>query len=88
MEALCVVLTVVGIIIDEKNDSGVRHDNHLFRQMAWIADSPGPLGEECLAYARKKLVSISREVAVGAILRRTMPTQTDKAVDASCRRGT
>ena len=30
MEALCAVSTVLGIIVDEKNGSGVRHDNHLF----------------------------------------------------------
>jgi len=30
MEALCVVLTVLRIVVDKKNGSGVRHDNHLF----------------------------------------------------------
>jgi hypothetical protein len=30
MQTLCVVLTVVRIIVDEKNSSGVRHDNHAF----------------------------------------------------------
>jgi hypothetical protein len=43
MEALCVVLTVLGIVIDEKNGSGVRHDNHLFRKMAWMAPFAGTL---------------------------------------------
>ena len=28
MEALCVINTVMGIIVDEENGSGVRHDNH------------------------------------------------------------
>lgn len=54
MEALCVVLTVLGIVVDEKNGSGVRHDNHLFRKMAWIAPLPGPLSREPLAYAPTK----------------------------------
>jgi hypothetical protein len=54
MEALCAVSTVLGIIVDEKNGSGVRHDNHLFRKMAWIAPLPGPLSREPLAYAPTK----------------------------------
>jgi hypothetical protein len=33
MKALCVVLTVLGIIVDEKHGSGVRHDNHICRQI-------------------------------------------------------
>src|ERR1043165_7720462 len=54
MEALCVELTVLGIVVDEKNGSGVRHDNHLFREMAWMAPLPGPLSKESLAYAPTK----------------------------------
>jgi len=34
MEALYVVITVMVIVVDEKNGGGVRHDNHTFPAMA------------------------------------------------------
>jgi hypothetical protein len=45
-------------------------------KLALIASLPGPLREEYLNYAPTKQVSISREVAMGAILQLAVLRQT------------
>ena len=60
------VLTVVGIIVDEKNGSGIRHDNRRTWRVSPLRET---LKGRILAYAANKELSISGEVAVEAIFR-------------------
>ena len=68
MKALCVVITVVGIVVDEENGSSVRHDHYnCAGKLASVATLRGPLREYSLGYAPTEHCVNWAEVGMGAV---------------------
>ena len=59
MQALCDVVEVLRIVVDEKNSSRVRHDNHLFGPNGLYPGFRETLMRQQLGYAHNEEVSIS-----------------------------